>query len=187
MHHNLYFISALHSTTLRRLNRHVIYVSHHKIASLLHTIGIIGLGLGQFLLRISIFVLGSLFGLVIVVGVLAIPGTEEIVHKKVPLWALVLFTLFLSITLTYALEKHLYIAFTTLVGSSAAACGLDLLLATGFNQEVVRCITSSPDHQHRSFQVFLLDLCHHIYFINTTNISLEMLILTPSPPSNHYR
>lgn len=108
--------------------------------------GLIGAGLGLCLSRFAVFLMAVLFGLVVTVALLTIPGTEKF-RSRLPVWGLALIVCVVSIVIYALLEAWLVIVFTALVGSFAFACGLDAILKTGFNEEVSMTLTQSggPD------------------------------------------
>lgn len=108
--------------------------------------GLIGAALGLCLSRFAVFLMAVLFGLVVTVALLTIPGTENF-RSRLPVWGLALIVCAISIVIYALLEAWLVIVFTALVGSFAFACGLDAILKTGFNEEVSTVLTQSggPD------------------------------------------
>eukprot|EP00624_Nannochloropsis_granulata_P003971 evm.model.NODE_29940_length_27021_cov_30.846083.3 len=103
--------------------------------------GIIGAALGLCLSRFAAFLVAVLFGLVVTVAILTIPGTRS----HLPPWALALIVIAISIVIYALLETWLVVLFTALVGSFAFACGLDGILKTGLNEELSMVLTQSME------------------------------------------
>lgn len=104
--------------------------------------GLIGAGLGLCLSRFAVFLVAVMFGLVVTVALLTIPGTQKF-SSRLPPWGLALIVIAVSIVIYALLETWLVVFFTALVGSFAFACGLDAILKTGFNEEISTVLTES--------------------------------------------
>lgn len=113
--------------------------------------GVIGAALGLCLSQFAVFLVAVLFGLVVTMALLAIPGTEQF-RTRLPPWGLALIVMALSVVFYFLLESYLVVFFTALVGSVAFANGLDAILKTGFNEELTQALTSKDPSDAEPFQ-----------------------------------
>lgn len=76
---------------------------------------------------------------------------SEAIKAHIPAWGLALLVIGVCMIIVFFLEAYVYIAVTSLLGALATAMGADMIMKTGFDQEAIRCLTSSDPP--RDFQV----------------------------------